>query len=129
VFSVERLSERFLIPVLAAILETFPFTPHGFPADRGSEYINHRVAARLNKRTIEFTQSRPRHSHDNALAESKNASAIRKPLGYDPIPGHWAPRLNDFHRQHFTPYLNYHRPGLFPVPHSDGKGRVEKPYP
>jgi hypothetical protein len=129
VFSVERLSERFLIPVLAAILETFPFTLHGFPADMGSEYINHRVAARLNKRTIEFTQSRPRHSHDNALAESKNASVIRKPLGYDPIPGHWAPRLNDFHRQHFTPYLNYHRPGLFPVPHSDGKGRVKKPYP
>ncbi len=49
VLSVERISERFLIPVLEAILETFPFTIQGFHADNGSEYINHRVAELLNK--------------------------------------------------------------------------------
>jgi len=81
VFSVERISERFLIPVLEAILETFPFAIHGFHADNGSEYINHRVAKLLNKLNIEFTKSRPRHSNDNALAESKNGSVIRKHLG------------------------------------------------
>jgi len=59
VFSVERISERFLLPVLAALLETFPFVIHGFHADNGSEYINHRVAALLKKLTIEFTKSRP----------------------------------------------------------------------
>jgi transposase InsO family protein len=129
VFSVERISERFLLPVLEAILATFPFLIHGFHADNGSEYINHRVAALLNKLTIEFTKSRPRHSNDNALAESKNASVIRKQLGYDPIPGHWAPQLNDFHREHLNPYLNYHRPCLFPVPLIDDKGRFKKQYP
>lgn len=129
VFSVERISERFLIPVLAAILENFPFVIQGFHADNGSEYINHRVAELLNKLTIEFTKSRPRHSNDNALAESKNASVIRKHLGYDHIPGHWAAQLNDFHRQHFNPYLNFHRPCLFPVPHIDHKGKVKKRYP
>jgi hypothetical protein len=35
----------------------------------------------LNKLNIEFTKSRPRHSNDNALAESKNGSVIRKHLG------------------------------------------------
>jgi transposase InsO family protein len=129
VFSVERISERFLVPVLAAILDTFPFVIHGFHADNGSEYINHRVAALLQKLHIEFTKSRPRHSNDNALAESKNASVIRKHLGYAHIPGHWAPQLNDFHREHLNPYLNFHRPCLFPVPLIDDKGRVKKQYP
>lgn len=129
VFSVERISERFLVPVLAAILDTFPFVIHGFHADNGSEYINHRVAALLQKLHIEFTKSRPRHSNDNALAESKNASVIRKQLGYAHIPGHWAPQLNDFHREHLNPYLNFHRPCLFPVPLIDAKGRVKKQYP
>jgi len=129
VFSVERISERFLIPVLTAILETFPFVIQGFHADNGSEYINRRVAALLNKLNIEFTKSRPRHSNDNALAESKNASVIRKHLGYHHIPGRWAAPLNDFHRQHFNPYINFHRPCLFPVPHTDHKGKVKKRYP
>jgi transposase InsO family protein len=129
VFSVERISERFLIPVLNAILETFPFAIHGFHADNGSEYINHRVAKLLNKLAIEFTKSRPRHSNDNALAESKNASVIRKHLGYDHIPGHWAEQLNHFHREHFNPYINFHRPCLFPVPHIDNKGKLKKRYP
>lgn len=129
VFSVARISERFLIPVLEAILETFPFVIQGFHADNGSEYINRQVAGLLNKLNIEFTKSRPRHSNDNALAESKNASVIRKHLGFEHIPGHWAPQLNSFHRQHFNPYINYHRPCLFPVPHIDRKGKVKKHYP
>ena len=129
VFSVERISERFLLPVLEAILATFPFVIQGFHADNGSEYINHRVAALLQKLHIEFTKSRPRHSNDNALAESKNASVIRKHLGYDPIPGHWAPQLNDFHREHLNPYLNYHRPCRFPVLRIDDKGRIRSSTP
>ena len=129
VFSVERISERFLIPVLAVILENFPFLIQGFHADNGSEYINHRVAELLNKLNIEFTKSRSRHSNDNALAESKNASVIRKHFGFDHIPGHWAPQLNEFHRRHFNPYLNFHRPCLFPVPRIDNKGKVKKHYP
>lgn len=35
--SAERISERFLLPVLEAILATFPFVIHGFHADNGSE--------------------------------------------------------------------------------------------
>ena len=111
------------------VLETFPFIIKGFHADNGSEYINRRVAKLLNKLNIEFTKSRPRHSNDNALAESKNGSVIRKHLGYDHIPGHWAAQLNDFHREHFNPYINFHRPCLFPVLHIDHKGKVKKRYP
>lgn len=129
VFSVERISERFLIPVLEEILATFPFVIQGFHADNGSEYINRHVAALLEKLRIELTKSRPRHSSDNALAESKNGSVIRKHLGYDHIPGRWAPQLNQFHREYFNPYLNFHRPCFFPVPRTDKKGKVVKRYP
>jgi len=129
VFSVERITERFMIPVLEMILETFPFQVHAFHADNGSEYINHRVAELLGKLHIEFTKSRPRHSNDNALAESKNGTILRKHLGYDHIPGHWAPQLNSFHQHHFNPYLNFHRPCFVPVPKKDKKGKIKKSYP
>lgn len=129
VFSVERITERFMIPVLEMIIETFPFQILGCHADNGSEYINHRIAEMLEKLRVEFTKSRPRHSNDNALAESKNGTIVRKHLGYDHIPGHWAPQLNTFHRDYFNPYLNFHRPCFFPVPKEDKKGKIKKSYP
>ena len=129
VFSVERITERFMIPVLEMIIDTFPFIIHAFHADNGSEYINRRVAMLLEKLHIEFTKSRPRHSNDNALAESKNGTILRKHFGYDHVPGHWAKQLNIFHRDYFNPYLNFHRPCFFPVPKKDKKGKIKKSYP
>ena len=108
VCSVEKISERFLIPVLEQLLEAFPFILLNFHSDNGSEYINKQVAALLEKLRIEFTKSRSRHSNDNALAESKNASVVRKILGYSHIPQRWAPLINDFNQQYLNPYINYH---------------------
>jgi hypothetical protein len=48
----ERISEAFLIPVLEALLTSFPFPILGFHVDNGSEYINHHVAKLLNKLLI-----------------------------------------------------------------------------
>ncbi|MGZ5052173.1 MAG: integrase catalytic domain-containing protein [Methylobacter sp.] len=44
VLAVERISEAYLLPVLAAMIDAFPFVIRGFHSDNGSEYINHRVA-------------------------------------------------------------------------------------
>lgn len=129
VCSVERISERYLIPALEQMLETFPFTLLGFHSDNGSEYINKRVAALLEKLRIDFTKSRSRHSNDNALAESKNAAVIRKQFGYSHIPQRWAALINDFNRQHLNPYLNYHRPSFFPETLTDDNGKQRKVYP
>lgn len=38
--AVEKISERFLVPVLKAMLEAFPFTIREFHSDNGSEYRN-----------------------------------------------------------------------------------------
>ena len=128
VFTVERISEQFLIPALAALLESFPFQVLGFHADNGSEYINRRVAQLLEKLRIDLTKSRPRHCNDNALAESKNASVVRKILGYCHIPQRFAPQVNTFNQEHLVPYINFHRPCFFPETVIDAKGRQRKRY-
>lgn len=129
VCSVERISELYLIPVLEALLTQFPFVIVGFHTDNGSEYINKRVANLLNKLLIELTKSRARHTNDNALAESKNASIVRKQLGYMHIPQKWAPLVNEFLLNHLNPYVNYHRPCFFPETTTDSKGKRLKKYP
>ena len=58
------------------MLAQFPFEILGFHADNGSEYVNHKVARLLDKLRIEFTRSRPRHSNDNGLAETKNGAVV-----------------------------------------------------
>ena len=126
---VQAISERFLLPVLEALIDAYPFKIHGFHADNGSEYINHRVARLLNKLHIgQFTKSRARHCNDNALVEGKNGSVIRHYLGYDHIPQRFAARVNAFTHNVLSPYLNLHRPCLFPTEHRDSKGRIRRRY-
>jgi len=129
VASVERISERYLIPVLSSLIDSFPFTLKGFHADNGSEYINQRVAELLNKLLIELTKSRSRRTNDNALVESKNGSIVRKQFGYHHIAQKWAPLINEFNQQHLNPYLNYHRPCFCPIVTLDAKGQQKKTYP
>jgi transposase InsO family protein len=128
VCSVERIAEVFLIPVLEHALGTFPFLIRGFHSDNGSEYINHRVAAMLDKLRIEFTKCRARRTNDNALVESKNASVVRKHLGYSHIPKCFAAAVNRFTCDTLTPYLNFHRPCFFPHVILDDKGRQRRRY-
>lgn len=125
----ERISEAYLLPVLQALLEGFPFQILGFHADNGSEYINHTVARLPGKLNIELTRSRPRHSNDNALAETRNGAVVRKHLGYSHIPQRFAAKVNAFCATHLNPYLNFHRPCFYAVEHVDAKGKVRKRYP
>lgn len=129
IVSVERISERYLIPALEQILGSFPFTILGFHSDNGSEYINKRVAKLLEKLRIELTKSRPRRCNDNALVESKNGSIVRKHLGYTHIPQRFAEQVNAFTVGVLSPYLNFHRPCLFPEEVIDAKGKRRKRYP
>lgn len=108
--STPRISEAYLKPVLENMLRQFPFRIRGFHTDNGSEFINRTVAELLNKLLIEQTKSRPRHSGDNGLVETKNGAIIRKHIGYGYIHAGHADRLNDFYREYMNPYLNYHRP-------------------
>jgi transposase InsO family protein len=124
----EKISEAYLLPVIELLLVSFPFQIKGFHSDNGSEYINGRVAKVLEKLRIEMTKSRPRHSNDNGLVETKNGSVIRKMIGYSHIPQRFAGKINIFYQEHMNPYLNFHRPCLFAEDEVDAKGKVKKRY-
>lgn len=126
--SVEQISEAFLIPVLEAMLAQFPFRIRGFHSDNGSEYINHMVAKLLNKLLIEQTKSRPRHSNDNGLAETKNGAVVRKHMGYEHIPAPHAEAIANFYKEHLNPYLNFHRPCGVPELVVNAKGKEKRAY-
>jgi transposase InsO family protein len=125
---VQGISEAFLLPVLALVMEQFPFEIKGFHSDNGSEFINGRVAKLLEKLLVEQTKSRSRHSNDNALAESKNASVVRKHMGYSHIPQKFARPINAFYQEVFNPWLNLHRPCMFASEKISPKGKVVKRY-
>lgn len=126
---VEHVSEAYLLPVIALLLEGFPFEIRGFHSDCGSEYINHKIATLLEKLRVEFTKSRPRQTNDNALAECKNGAVIRKFMGYSHIPQKHATAINHFYSETLNPYLNFHRPCYFAVDKIDPKGKIRKTYP
>jgi hypothetical protein len=125
---VQGISEAFLLPVLALVMEQFPFEINGFHSDNGSEYVNHQVARLLDKLRIEQTKSRSRHSNDNALAESKNASVVRKHFGYEHIPAQYARPINAFLQTTFNPWLNLHRPCMYASTKQNAKGKLVKLY-
>jgi transposase len=127
-FSVEKISEQYLLSPLEDSIAALPFKIRGFHTDNGSEYINRRVAELLEKLRIEFTKSRSRRSNDNALAESKNGSVIRKHFGYSHIPQHWANELNGTIHKALYRYQNFHRPCFFPETITDEKGKEKKKY-
>jgi hypothetical protein len=126
--TVEKISERFLKPVIEELLNCFPFMIYEFHSDNGSEYINQVVAKLLTKMYIKFTKSRARHSNDNALVESKNGSVIRKLYGRNYLPAHTAPFINQFNHDYVNIYLNYHRPCGFAENIIDAKGKIKKIY-
>jgi hypothetical protein len=123
-----QISEAWLMPVLVAMLAQFPFRIRGFHSDNGSEFISHTVAQMLNKLLVEQTKSRPRHSNDNGLAETKNGWVIRKHIGYGHIASGNAEAFDEFYRQHFNPYLNFHRPCGVPEITTNAKGKQKRVY-
>ena len=126
--AVAQISEAWLIPVLERMLAQFPFRILGFHTDNGSEFINHRVAALLNKLLAEQTKSRPRHSNDNGLVETKNGAVVRKHMGYGHIESKHADEINEFYETIFNPYLNFHRPCGVPETVTNDKGKQRRIY-
>jgi hypothetical protein len=125
---VEGISEHFLAPLLATLLELFPFFILGFHSDNGSEYINKVVASLLNKMNIEQTKSRSRRTNDNAIVEGKNGAVIRKVMGYHHIPKKHAEEINDFYLGYLNPHLNFHRHSAYATEYVDSYGKIRKVY-
>lgn len=111
--SIPQLTEEFLLPALEYVLDQCPFVVFNFHSDRGGEFINYEVAKILDKLLIHQTKSRSRHTNDNALVESKNGNVIRKNLGHGYFSKQIVTELNEWLKNYFNLYLNYHRPCLY----------------
>jgi transposase InsO family protein len=126
--AVAAITQTHLEHVLRAILSQFPFPIRGFHSDNGSEFINESVSGLLERLLIEQTKSRPRHSNDNGLVESKNGAVIRKHMGYGYIAAAHAEDIDRFYQRHFNPYLNFHRPCGQPERIVDERGKEKYVY-
>ena len=91
-------------------------------ADNGSEYINRKVAENQ-LHVPEFTKSRPAHQRQRPGREQERQRG--RQFGYRQL---FAREINVFARDVLTPFLNFHRPCLFPTEVTDSKGRTRKRY-
>lgn len=128
VFCVPQITEEYMLPALENIFDQYPFTIFNFHSDRGGENINHQVANFLQRLLVKQTKSRSYHSNDNALVETKNGSVVRKNMGWEHINQSVTNKINEYYRNWFNPYLNYHRPCGFPTITVDPKGKKKKVY-
>jgi len=126
--TVERISEKYMLPLLIDLFKQFPFIIINFHSDNGSEYINKKIADLLNRLLIKQTKSRSRHTNNNALVEGKNGSVVRKHMGYIHIQRGFAKDINIFCKKYLNTYLNYHHPCGFATIYVDKKGKERKKY-
>ena len=124
----ERLLKETVTPLLRTMIAQFPFVIRGFHCDNGHEFLNDKVVDLLNSLLIQLTKSRPYHSMDNALVEGKNGAVIRKHMGYGLLRPAQVRSLGDFYRQHFNPYVNFHRPCGFAEVHVSEHGKRRRVY-
>ena len=129
VIAVQQLTEACTEPALEEAFGLFPFGIGNFHSDNGSEFINDVVHQFLTRFASKQTKSRPRHSNDNGLAETKNGAVIRKHMTYHHIPQPFAARINRFYGEHLIPYLNFHRPCAFPTVDVFPNGKKTITYP
>lgn len=126
--SVPQICDDCMEPALLDLLEQYPFIIFNFHSDRGGETINYLIADMLQRLLIKQTKNRAYRSNDNALAETKNGSVVRKNMGWEHIHKNMVDEVNSYYKNYFNPYLNYHRPCGFPTITIDKKGRKKKTY-
>ncbi len=126
---VPAITWEYMLDAFKDIIDQYSFVVWAFHADNGSEYINQEVSKMLNNLNIQLTKSRARQSNDNALIESKNGSVVRKHMTHIHIPKINYYKINEFYKNCFNTYLNYHRPCLFATTITDKKGKQIKKYP
>ena len=108
--------------------QLLPFPLLGLDSDNGSEFINHRLYAYCQRKTISFTRSRPYKKNDSAHVEQKNWSVVRRLVGYDRYSS--KPALEQLERiyQLVRCYVNFFQPVMHLKHKSRHGAKVHKVY-
>jgi len=105
--------ERATLEQFKKIEKRLPFKILGIDPDNGSEFINYHMYRHCQKKTINFTRSRPYHKNDNAHIEQKNWTAIRQLVGYDRLDKKKQLKiLNDLYENSWRLYINFFQPTM-----------------
>ncbi len=114
-------------PVLSTARD-FPFTILGFHADNGSDTSTTPCqAAQQAAHRVHQVAPSP-HQRQCPGRDQERRHRAQAP-GYAHIPQRFATSVNAFCPEFLNPYLNFHRPSLFPEHITDNKGRMRKRYP
>jgi hypothetical protein len=102
--------------VLAAVQQVeqaLPFALRGVDCDNGWEFINWNLRAWCQGRNIQLTRGRPYKKDDNAHAEQKKWTHVRKLLGWDRYDSAVAiEAINNLYRQELRCLLNLYLPSV-----------------
>ena len=106
-------SQRTVRAALEELRAALPFPLRGLDSDNGSEFINTLLLQYCRGREIAFTRGRPYKKDDNAHAEQKNWTHVRKLLGWDRYDSREAQAaINDLYRHELRLMMNLFQPSV-----------------
>ena len=81
-YAVKNRAQKWVFEALLAVKARLPLKLLGLSSDNGSEFINAHLLRYCKQHGIDFTRSRANKKNDNCYVEQKNASVIRRAVGY-----------------------------------------------
>lgn len=95
---------------LERVRRRLPFVLRELHTDNGSEFLNATVLRWREQQRVRLTRGRPYRKNDQAYAEQRNWTAVRRPVGYDRYSSRAAhAQLAAVYRL-LTDYLNFFQP-------------------
>lgn len=76
-----------VVEAVDGLRTSLPFRISGLDVDNGSEFLNETLLRYCLAHGIELTRSRPYHKNDQAWVEQKNATVVRRFVGYQRFEG------------------------------------------
>src|SRR5580698_5248292 len=76
-----------IVEAIDSLRGSLPFRLAGIDVDNGGEFLNETLLRYCTSQGIEFTRSRPYHKNDQAWVEQKNATVVRRFVGYHRFEG------------------------------------------
>ena len=106
-----------------------PFPWLEFHPDNGTNLLNFAVYAYAENEGLEFSRSRPYHKNDNCFIEQKNATHVRRVIGYLRYDSAAELNcLNDLFRNELRLYKNFFQPVIKLVSKKRIGGKIKRKY-
>jgi hypothetical protein len=114
---------------LQQIKSQYPFSWKEIHSDNGTEFINWHLYRYSQKENLDFSRLRPYKKNDNCLVEQKNATHIKRFVGYlryDTLKE--LAILNDLYRNELRLYKNFFQPVIKLKEKIRVKGKIHRRY-